>query len=237
MRAALAFSLLLLACAEDPGKDKPKATVADAPPMEPARNVEPAKAPAGPTVTLAVDAARSKIEALGAKITATHPINFPVFQGKVALTGADISAVSFEVDMNALVADAEKLTTHLKNEDFFDVAKFPTATFQSNAVTAGASEPGATHTVSGDLSLHGVTKRISFPAKLKIEGTEVTANSEFVLNRKDFGIVYAGKADDLIQDNVRMTIAFAATAPGAAAPTGTAAPAAAAPAAPAAPAH
>jgi len=56
--------------------------------------------------------------------------------------------------------------------------------------------------VTGDFNLHGQTKSITFPAKITVTDAEVSVDSEFSINRKDFGIVYAGKADDLIRDDV-----------------------------------
>src|SRR5690606_33501403 len=104
------------------------------------------------------------------------------------------------VELASVESDAEKLTGHLKSADFFDVEKFPKSTFKSTSVSAG-SEPG-TYTVVGNLDLHGVTKSISFPAKINVSGDAVDVSSEFKINRKDFGIVYPGMPDDLIHDDV-----------------------------------
>ena len=60
--------------------------------------------------------------------------------------------------------------------------------------------------VWGNLNLHGVTKSITFPATITAEPGAVTVNSTFALNRKDFGINYAGGADNLIRDEVVMTL-------------------------------
>lgn len=198
----------LVACAEDVGKDKAAATVADVP-VAPA-NPEPAAPVSATLKELTVDVARSSVDALGAKITAQHPIKFPEFSGKVGVDGDAVKSVSFEVQIASLVADAEKLTEHLKKADFLDAASFPTATFASTELKAGSDQPGATHTVTGDFTIHGVTKRISFPAVLAVTPTDVTASSEFVINRQDFGVAYPGKPDDLVQDNVRMNIKFVA---------------------------
>lgn len=198
----------LVACAEDVGKDKAAATVQEVPaaPAEAA----PA-APASATLKeLTVDVTKSSVDALGAKITAQHPIKFPEFSGKVGIDGDAVKSVSFEVKIASLVADAEKLTEHLKKPDFLDAEKFPTATFTSTELKAGSDQAGATHTVTGDFTIHGVTKRISFPATVTVTPTEVSANSEFVINRQDFGVTYPGKPDDLVQDNVRLTIKFVA---------------------------
>jgi polyisoprenoid-binding protein YceI len=87
----------------------------------------------------------------------------------------------------------------LKTPDFFDVAKFPKATFVSTKVEAAG---GDNYNVTGNFDLHGVKKSISFPATIKVTPDNVAVVAEFSINRKDFGIVYAGKADDLIRDGV-----------------------------------
>ena len=84
----------------------------------------------------------------------------------------------------------EKLQGHLKSPDFFDVARFPKATFVSTAIAAGGS--GAPYTVSGNLTIHGVTKPISFPAQISVAGNTVTAAATFNVNRRDFGLNYPG---------------------------------------------
>jgi len=56
--------------------------------------------------------------------------------------------------------------------------------------------------VSGNFDLHGIKKTITFPATIEVAPDSVSVNAEFAINRKDFGIVYAGKADDLIRDGV-----------------------------------
>jgi len=93
----------------------------------------------------------------------------------------------------------------LKTADFFDVAKFPEATFVSTSIKAGG-ENGATHTVTGNLTLHGVTKSITFPATISVTGGVATVDANFAINRKDFGINYPGAQDNLIRDDVVMKL-------------------------------
>ena len=84
-------------------------------------------------------------------------------------------------------------------------ASFPTghASFGIKAVGGETKPAGSTHSITGNLTLHGVTKSIAFPAKVAIaENGGVTFDTEFAINRKDFGIVYPGKTDDLIRDEV-----------------------------------
>jgi polyisoprenoid-binding protein YceI len=89
----------------------------------------------------------------------------------------------------------------LKSADFFDTARYPMASFKSIAVKAGGQN-GATHTITGNLALHGKEKSISFPANVAVTDSEVAAKSEFTINRKDFDLVYPGMPNDLIRDAV-----------------------------------
>lgn len=189
----VALAVTLTGC-KDPGAEATPAKV-ETPPAKQA-DTEPG-APTG--ASLAINPSNSKIEFVGAKVTASHDGGFTDFAGTVDL-GEPIekSRIQVTIQTASLYADKEKLTKHLKSPDFFDVAKYPTATFQSTEI----KKDGAGHTVTGDLTLHGVTKRISFPATIKKEGDAVTATAEFSINRQDFGIAYAGMPDDLIRDLV-----------------------------------
>lgn len=144
----------------------------------------------------------SKIEFVGSKVTGSHNGSFQKFSGEINYTGdPTTSRVSISMDANSLTTDDPKLTEHLKTADFFDVAKFPQAKFESTAIKPGGDK-GASHTVTGNLTLHGVTKSVTFPATIAATADAVTVNSDFAINRKDFGINYAGAADNLIRDDV-----------------------------------
>ena len=147
--------------------------------------------------------AASKIEFVGAKVTRKHDGAFNVFSGALDLVDGDPSKsiVTVEIATGSLTADDPKLTSHLKSPDLLDVEKFPKATFRSTAIKLGG-EGGASHTVTGNFSLHGVSKSITFPVKVKVVADSVDADAEFAINRKDFGVVYPGMPDDLIKDDV-----------------------------------
>jgi polyisoprenoid-binding protein YceI len=184
-----------VACNNNPTKDKAKAEVAEA-----VKAPEPAPA-GGSTYTFSQEG--SKLEWVGAKVTGKHDGGFKTFSGVVRIPDGKIEngTVTVDIDTDSVFSDAEKLTGHLKSPDFFDTAKFPKARFTSTSIKPGG-DAGATHTVTGNLELHGVTKSITFPAKIRQSDSEVTVEAEFGINRKDFGILYAGKADDLIKDDV-----------------------------------
>ena len=175
-------------------KDKSQASVS-APLAEGAQGAVTESCPIGPD--------NSKVEFVGAKISMKHNGSFGAFKGSIDLAGDKIESarVKVEIEMASVTTDAEKLTGHLKTPDLFDVAAFPKATFVSTEVKPGGDK-GATHTITGNLELHGVKKSISFPATVTLAPDAVSAKSEFVLKRKDFGITYPGKPDDLISEDV-----------------------------------
>jgi len=192
---------------EDPAKDKPKATVTSA---APATTTAAAPLAAG-AETLAVNAAGSSVGFVGSKVTGSHPGTFQKFTGTISLASgkAEGGVITFEVETASLKTDDAKLDGHLNGADFFDTAKFPKAAFTSTEIKAGG-EKGATHTITGQLDLHGVKKTISFPATITVAPDSVTGTSEFSINRKDFGISYAGKTDDLIRDEVLLKLSLKA---------------------------
>jgi len=195
------IAALSYGCA-NPAADKPKATVANAAPESSSAK------PAG-TETLVISPDNSKVEFVAAKVTRSHQGSFKQFSGKIDLVPNSIpdSRVTINIETGSVVADDDQLTGHLKTADFFDVAKLPKATFVSTKIEP-SNTGGATHTVTGNLELHGVKKSITFPATIQVTPDSVAVDAEFAINRKDFGIVYAGKADDLIRDGVVMKLAL-----------------------------
>jgi polyisoprenoid-binding protein YceI len=208
-----ALALSHMACNTDPAKDKPKATVSEPAPKaaEVTTSVQaatptPAAAPAG-AAAYSFDQTSSSIDFVGAKVTRKHDGKFGTFRGTVQVVDNDPtkSSATVEIDMASLSSDDPKLTNHLKSPDFFDVEKFPKATFKTTSIKPGG-EAGATHTITGNLEMHGVTKQLSFPAKIKTTPEGVQVESEFAVNRKDFGITYPGMANDLIKDQVLLKL-------------------------------
>ena len=191
------LALIALAACDDPAKGKTKAVTTEA-------TAEAKQAASAAAVQYGFDQSNSKVEWVGSKVTAKHEGSFKTFSGTVSLIdqAPEKSSVTVEIETDSIdTPDGDRLLGHLKSGDFFDVEKFPKATFASTEVKKGGDK-GASHTITGNLTLRGVTKGISFPATVKTSGTGVDVDAEFAINRKDFGIVYAGKADDLIRDDV-----------------------------------
>src|SRR5688572_32334963 len=205
--AIIGLSLFAAAC-EDPAANKVKATVNEPGTGKPAALASNANTSAIPAATkgeaLALTPENSTVEFTGSKVTGKHDGGFKQFSGTIDLVNnkPTDSGVNVEIDTTSVFTDDEKLTGHLKSKDFFDVENFPKASFRSTRIEPDTAKGADAYSVTGDFTLHGVTKSISFPATIKVAEAGVDVDSEFSVNRKDFGIVYAGKADDLIRDDV-----------------------------------
>jgi polyisoprenoid-binding protein YceI len=191
------FGLSLLCACANPAANQPKAVTSQAAPVS------------SPTVAgekYLITPENSKVEFLASKVTGNHHGSFGRFSGAIDYAGTpENSRVTISIETNSVTTDTADLTKHLQTADFFDVAKYPQATFASTQIKAGGDN-GATHTVTGNLELHGVTRSITFPASIKVAPDGITVASTFSLNRKDFGINYAGAADNLIRDEVVLTL-------------------------------
>ena len=191
--------LFLMAACSDPSSDKAKAVTSEA-------STVASPQATGQGQKYSFNNQNSKIEFVASKVTGSHNGSFKEFSGEIDYAGQpEKSQVKVTIDMNSVATDADGLTQHLKTPDFFDVAKFPQATFTSTDIKPGG-EKGASHTVTGNFQLHGVTKSISFPATISATADSVSVESTFAINRKDFGINFAGAADNAIRDNVVMTL-------------------------------
>ncbi len=197
------LTMIAIAGCDDPAKNKTKAITTEATPNAASVGTDGKGAAAAGSVRYEIEPATSKIQWTGSKVTGKHDGAFTAFSGYVSLVdnAPEKSTVNVDIETSSLTTDSDKLIGHLKSADFFDVAKFPKATFASTEVKKGGDK-GASHTVTGNLTLHGVTKSITFPANIRATGSGVDVDAEFAINRKDFGLVYAGKPDDLIRDDV-----------------------------------
>lgn len=191
--------MLLAACGENPATNKSHAVTSEATQASPQPTHSGGqKYPITPQ--------NSKIEFTGSQVAGKHEGSFQKFNGEIDYTGQpETSHVNVTIDTSSLQADDPKLTEHLKTADFFDVAKYPTATFVSTAIKAGGDK-GASHTVTGNLTMHGVTKSVTFPATITATANAVNVDASFSINRKDFNINYAGPTNNLIRDDVVLTL-------------------------------
>jgi polyisoprenoid-binding protein YceI len=190
--------LLFGACAKNPADDVAKAEEASG-------EVETVDGP-GTVYRFTAD---SSIGFVGSKVTGRHEGGFKEFSGTFKTDGKRLlgTANRIEIAMKSTWSDAEKLTGHLMSADFFDVETYPTSVFELLRVTKAEGENR--YTLVGKLTLHGVTKQISFPATVTRGANGHPAlDAEFAINRKDYGIVYPGMPDDLIRDEVVIRLAM-----------------------------
>jgi polyisoprenoid-binding protein YceI len=179
----------------------------------------------------AINTTASTIEWVGTKVTGYHTGTVPLKSGEVTVKDGAVTGGRFVMDVAHLsvtgpksgdTASNNKLQGHLKSADFFDVEKNPEGVFELTAVQAysgaavkDSTDPrqeligkykvtNPTHTVSGNLTLKGTTKNITFPARITVSANGVEAVAKFNINRKDWNIVYTGKPDDLIRDEIHL---------------------------------
>ncbi len=181
--------------------------------------------------TYTVDVAASNLEWRGWKIikASEHKGTISLKEGQLSVENGKLVAGSFTIDMNSIkntdLTDTgyqKKLVGHLMAEDFFNVAKFPTGKFEIVSVAEKASE-GYTHELSGNLTLRDSTRKITFPANIKVEGNTVTANGKATINRLDWGVNYDSKnlslaeaaqkkvKDGIVNNEMDITISLKAT--------------------------
>jgi polyisoprenoid-binding protein YceI len=159
---------------------------------------------------LPIDAEQSEILWKAAKVTRAHDGGFRSFAGTLTVAGEEVTGIDVTIETNSIWSDADRLTSHLMNEDFFAVDTYPTATFASDHVMP-VDSAGATHLVTGNLTMHGHTHAVTFPASVTVDPEGVRANADFIIDRRDWGITYTGRADDLIDNHVRLILDVVAT--------------------------
>ncbi len=187
---------LFFASCGNPADETESATVTDAVEIAESDGI-----PVEGTVTYTIQP-ESEINFIGSKVTGSHDGGFKTFAGAFTVADGQLTSGGHQVviEMNSVWSDNDNLTAHLKNEDFFDVEKHPTSTFVLTGVEATDAENE--YRVSGNFTLIGNTRNITFPATATVDGDQVSIHAKFDINRKDWGVVYAGRADDLIRDEV-----------------------------------
>ena len=107
----------------------------------------------------------TKLTFVGTKPDGKHDGSFKELTGTATIADNDVTKLKIEVeiDLNSMETDDPKLTTHLKSPDFFNVKANPKAKF----VTTKVEKANDDYSVTGDLTLNGKTKPVTFPAKIK----------------------------------------------------------------------
>jgi polyisoprenoid-binding protein YceI len=174
-----------------------------APKADEAQTAEAQQAAATAGATFKLDSS-SMVSWIATKQTGQHNGIFKVADGVLAVDGSNLTGGSFTISVASLNVldltgeDKGKLEGHLKSPDFFEADKYPTAKFEITKVepydsSKGASTvAGATHFISGNLTLKDSTRNVTFPAKVAIEGGTVSAQADFNIDRTNWGMNYKG---------------------------------------------
>lgn len=192
----MVLAVAVMACKSD------KVKTSDAKEVDPTINATTAE-----TEAYTVLADKSTLTWKGFKPTGSHNGTVGISTANINVANDKLAGGKFTIDMNSIncldiPADDEynaKLVGHLKSADFFEVSKFPTATFEITDVKDG--DEGKIN-VSGNLTVKGITKNITIPATFGAANGFVSLKSEsFKIDRTEFGIEYKSmKLVDMIKD-------------------------------------
>ncbi len=138
----------------------------------------------------------------GKAVTHGHEGTMQFTGGELTANNGQLTGGTVTVDMKTMKAtdikDAEshaKFVGHMGADDFFNTAKYPTATFKIVSVTPikGAAADANNATISGDMTIRDATQRISFPAKVGVKNGVAAASGTVAIDRTKFGLKYGSK--------------------------------------------
>ena len=171
-----------------------------------------AKPAAGPR-TYTIDRSHSSVGFRIRHLVSRVDGRFKDFAGTITYDPAapEKSSVDVTVQAASIDTDTPRRDDDLRSENFFDVAKYPTLTFKSTSVQKKSANE---LTLTGDLTMHGVTKRVTVPVDvlgiLPFRGGEKAGfATTFVVDRKDYGITWNRALDQggaLLGDEVTVSI-------------------------------
>lgn len=151
----------------------------------------------------------------GSSIEGAHNGYVSISKGELMVEEGQLKGGAVQVDMKTILDDKRRndnnLIRHLKDADFFDVAKFPFSTFVIDRVDPA---PDGSSNISGSLTIKGITHPVSFPATISSKDGGVRATAKMVIDRTRWGIHYrsgkffANLADKAISDSITFNISI-----------------------------
>lgn len=161
----------------------------------------------------------SSVEWIGEKVTGKHNGNIKIKEGTISLHDGKLNTGKVVIDMETITCSdlegewMEKLITHLKSPDFFDVKEHKTATLEINSFTPIKDNK---YTVKGNLTIKGITNPIEFPASVELKDNKLASYAEFKVDRTLYNIKYGsgkffeGLGDKMIDDEFTIKFKIAA---------------------------
>lgn len=177
--------------------------------------------------TVAINTESSMITWIGSKPAGQHNGTIQLTEGQIGLNNNEIVSANFTIDISSLKnidmagsKGATDLETHLMSDEFFDEATYPEATFELTGATAYEAEnleadkeefvteftpatlsevmvENPTHFISGNLTMRGTTKNITFPASVSVTDGVVKAIANFNIDRTEWNLAYGDEASAL----------------------------------------
>jgi polyisoprenoid-binding protein YceI len=146
-----------------------------------------------PSGVIPVSPANTSITFTGSTALTSHTGHFEAFEGTFEAPTDDPKDIKIRVavTMDSTTTKIGLLTRHLKDEDFFDVVRYPTSEFVLDQINL-TGEPGL-YQVTGELTLHGVRRPVTFPARIAITHEEVSFDATMTVRQAEFGMTEAAK--------------------------------------------
>ena len=195
---------------------------ANAPKGDEARISEKQQVAKGGGEIFVVDTAESRVKFTGHGVGKNHVGRFTLASGQLTIKGNEISSGSFVINIRSMQLDSKenmfagKLGPHLMSGDFFDADKFGSARFEITGVEPYRPDAadtsiveGANFRVSGNFTLKDVTRNISFPARVDLDGDQVRAKANFDIDRTDWNMNYGNDKtlkDKFISEKVNIEL-------------------------------
>jgi hypothetical protein len=179
------------------------------------------RAPVGGVSVLAVNTASSTVGWKAEKPTGTHRGTVRISLGDLVMHCGLLYSANIKLDMSSLTVDdlsapdKQKLENNLRGDNFFDTGKFPEAELEITSVNHNSEKTLHFVTILANLTLHGITKQITFTADVsKSTINDFAAEANIVINRRDWNIGTSNvKYNTFIYKDIRLHVALQASRP------------------------
>ena len=162
-----------------------------------------------------VNAENSTIKWIGSKISENHEGTVNIQKGILMIDHGALVGGQFSIDMQSIATTDmsdkynKKLDGHLKNEDFFNVEKFPIAII---TITKAKKGEGNSYEIIADLTIKGITHSVTFPANVTVNGLNFSATAKIKIDRTKWDIRYGSGSffenlgDKIILDEIEFDV-------------------------------